>query len=205
MSEYIKNKWRAMNRGTRFLVTAVLGLIGAACLLAGELRIGQAELGKEHFKLKFNTNKGTNSYVQIWSTDSLTGEWRILDFDWGADGTQTWVDPASPDTPQRFYRFREYPLAEPGDADNDGIDDVFEMRHPRLNPLDPSEARKDSDGDGICNLEEYRTEIKKGPLKIVLDAVSLSSNAFSPAVTCLLISAQYRAQVLMEGISWSCA
>jgi len=41
------------------------------------------------------------------------------------------------------------------DDDGDGIPDEWEIRC-ELDPLDPSDAVRDSDGDGISNLEEYK-------------------------------------------------
>jgi hypothetical protein len=50
-------------------------------------------------------------------------------------------------TPKGFYRVRRYSLAEPRDHDGDGMDDVFELLRP---PLDPVVAdATDTDGDGI--------------------------------------------------------
>ena len=55
-----------------------------------------------------------------------------------------------------FYRIRAVPLAQPLDSDADGIDDVYELRHPRfLNPFNPADAALDYDGDGWPNLDEY--------------------------------------------------
>ncbi|MHC1764253.1 MAG: hypothetical protein AB9869_08100 [Verrucomicrobiia bacterium] len=57
----------------------------------------------------------------------------------------------------QFFRVRRVPLSEPLDLDGDGIDDVFELRHPQaLDPLDPSDAEKDYDGDGFSNRTEYQ-------------------------------------------------
>ncbi|MEI6150650.1 MAG: NAD(P)H-hydrate epimerase, partial [bacterium] len=41
------------------------------------------------------------------------------------------------------------------DSDGDGMDDVWEIMH-GLNPLDPSDAALDPDGDGVTNIGEYR-------------------------------------------------
>jgi len=49
------------------------------------------------------------------------------------------VDPA--DDPER-------------DLDRDGLKDVWELKY-GLNPRDPSDAEKDSDGDGFTNIEEF--------------------------------------------------
>ncbi|MGN0856831.1 MAG: hypothetical protein ACI4QJ_05475 [Candidatus Spyradenecus sp.] len=40
------------------------------------------------------------------------------------------------------------------DSDKDGLPDAWEVAH-GLNPHDPSDAQRDSDGDGQTNLEEY--------------------------------------------------
>ncbi len=43
------------------------------------------------------------------------------------------------------------------DFDNDGLPTGFERQYPGiLNPNDPSDAAKDSDGDGLTNLEEFQ-------------------------------------------------
>jgi hypothetical protein len=42
------------------------------------------------------------------------------------------------------------------DTDGDGIDDRYELDRPSiLDPLDPTDAGEDPDGDGLTNLEEY--------------------------------------------------
>jgi hypothetical protein len=56
-----------------------------------------------------------------------------------------------------FFRVERLPLSQPRDADGDGMDDVFELRHSTaLDPLDPMDAARDSDRDGLSNLDEYR-------------------------------------------------
>ena len=51
-----------------------------------------------------------------------------------------------------------YPVLAPGtpcaDRDNDGMPDAYEQRY-GFSPTDPSDAAKDSDGDGYTNVEEY--------------------------------------------------
>jgi len=41
------------------------------------------------------------------------------------------------------------------DSDNDGLPDGWELRF-LLDPLDPSDARSDRDGDGLSNIQEYK-------------------------------------------------
>jgi hypothetical protein len=201
MPEYIRNKWARMGLAGRLAVIAVPIFIGVICLVAGPDKNGPGEFrihgdrGKGHVELQFETQQGTNCYIQVWAADSVTGNWQVIDLDWGQAGRQKWVDSKTPQSAgQRFYRLRKCFLAAPEDADNDGIDDAFEMRHPRLDPLNPRDAAEDWDGDGQCNLEEYRIEKAKGFPKIVLDAVGDAPDPFSPALTSLVFSAQYRGQ-----------
>ena len=43
------------------------------------------------------------------------------------------------------------------DDDADGMSDEWELNH-RLDPLDPSDALLDSDGDGVNNLNEFELD-----------------------------------------------
>lgn len=43
-----------------------------------------------------------------------------------------------------------------GDSDNDGLPDEYEEKYAFLNPLDPTDADQDFDGDSFTNLEEYK-------------------------------------------------
>ncbi len=47
--------------------------------------------------------------------------------------------------------------ADPDD-DGDGMPDDYENQYAFLNPLDPSDASADQDGDGLTNLDEYQQE-----------------------------------------------
>lgn len=65
-------------------------------------------------------------------------------------------DPENAGQRTGFYHAQEMPIATPGDLDDDGIDDLFELLHPLLlNPLDASDASEDADEDGESNLAEY--------------------------------------------------
>lgn len=48
------------------------------------------------------------------------------------------------------------------DGDKDGLPDEWEKKY-GLNPLDPSDAEKDSDGDGFSNIEEFMANLKTDP------------------------------------------
>ena len=56
----------------------------------------------------------------------------------GVAGRSALVDPLIIGPTAAFYRLHAQPIAQPLDLDRDGIDDVYELRHPLvLNPLNP--------------------------------------------------------------------
>lgn len=64
--------------------------------------------------------------------------------------------PGGPGASCGFYAVLSVPLVLPADLDRDGMDDLFELSHAFLDPLNASDAWADEDGDGIANLVEYR-------------------------------------------------
>jgi hypothetical protein len=73
----------------------------------------------------------------------------------GAAGSLTLQD-FSAQTSAQFYRVAQIPVSQPLDVDADGMDDVFELTYSGcLNPLDPTDASVDCDGDTRSNLQEY--------------------------------------------------
>jgi subtilisin-like proprotein convertase family protein len=57
--------------------------------------------------------------------------------------------------PQRgFYRLKQIPRDAPLDTDGDGLNDVQELIHGFLSPLNPNDADQDYDQDGFSNKDE---------------------------------------------------
>lgn len=52
-----------------------------------------------------------------------------------------------------------------GDSDGDGIPDEYEEQYAFLNPVDPTDASADQDGDGFTNLEEYQAKTNPADAK----------------------------------------
>jgi hypothetical protein len=73
----------------------------------------------------------------------------------GQSGQGALVDLApSPDF--AFYQVEKISVGAPADIDGDGIHDLYELENPDLfDPFDPSDADRDSDGDGKSNREEF--------------------------------------------------
>ena len=188
MTDFIRRKWQGLNGNARISIVLLLAVIGSTCLYAAHSRIEHAK-GKKGFKLDIQTVKGSSSYVQIWATTSLMDEWKVVALDWGQDNGQSWLD--ANDDASRFYKVVEIPIDAPADSDGDGMDDVFEMRHPHLDPLDGKDAKKDCDEDGMLNIQEYHAEKSKGNQKIILDAITVMPVA-SPTETAFSVYSQYR-------------
>ncbi len=94
-----------------------------------------------------------NTYFALESSGDLTS-WTDDAMKLGGAAVHFNVNPL-PGNPRRFYRARVRLLTDPGDADGDGIDDVYELNHPSiLNPL-LSDGQQDADGDGDSNWLEY--------------------------------------------------
>jgi uncharacterized protein YjbI with pentapeptide repeats len=87
--------------------------------------------------------------------DGSAGE--IVALALGQRGQTTLVDPAPPPgATAHSYVVLMRSMDRPRDTDGDGIDDVYELLRPHfLNPLDPTDANLDTDGDGRSARQEY--------------------------------------------------
>jgi Rhodopirellula transposase DDE domain len=127
--------------------------------IAQELRVTQVAIDAQG---RFTVRHGadTNAYYVLRRGAAVTNIVRPVDVALGeARDSQTAEGRLSDITPlagQAFYRVQRVRLDQPLDLDGDGIDDVFELRHPSfLNPLNPQDAQAGFDHDGRSNLREY--------------------------------------------------
>lgn len=61
-----------------------------------------------------------------------------------------------PSVQKGFFRAIPYGKHAPMDTDGDGIDDLYELSHPHLNPLDPTDGSKLApSGGGLTNYQIY--------------------------------------------------
>ncbi len=130
----------------KFLIT-----IGAAALFCG--------LFADSPEVAVSVEVTDPGWVSI-SPDVSEGFYFLLYQSDAPSGTYTPIDMSEslfllPGTnPDGFYRLVQKDLANPGDWDEDTIDDLFELRH---SPMDPffDDAGQNFDGDSLTNLEEY--------------------------------------------------
>ncbi|MGI9241189.1 MAG: alpha/beta hydrolase [Verrucomicrobiales bacterium] len=97
-------------------------------------------------------------------------------------------DQAAGAVERAIYRIEAISQVAPLDSDADGIDDLFELRHPRvLDALDPTDADEDADGDGETNLEEYQAGSDPAGLRttpasfVTSDGITISGQIRTPA------------------------
>ena len=113
---------------------------------------GARRLGPEHTLFQLDrfgeTIRLLNSTSQIIET---------VDFVVQLDGVS---EGRYPDGMPQIVRFPGSPTPaapnsiSPGDADQDGLDNVWEARH-GFDPTSPADAAGDADGDGMSNFEEF--------------------------------------------------
>jgi YD repeat-containing protein len=112
----------------------------------GDMRLQPQVVGSDAVSVTFDC--ATDAYYQILAAGSLnSGAWAITNMGLGSLSPASWTGRL----PQaRLYLcVRAAPQRAPGDADGDGLDDVFELSHVGFNPLDSSDALRDTDGDGM--------------------------------------------------------
>lgn len=105
--------------------------------------------------IRFATPENSAGYYILEESFDLV-DFPGIDIDLGANAPiwDVMIDPVV--TPMAFYRVRSASVFTPLDTDGDGIDDIYELLRPGiLDPLDPSDADLDPDGNGLNHLQEY--------------------------------------------------
>jgi len=104
------------------------------------------------------TPEARTYYYFVWEHSSSLMErwhWTIVDMALGSP-SPTFSFVPDPIIPLRYYRARALDIWSPGDADGDGIDDLYELLN-GLNPLNGSDAMQPSLSNPLLtNLEYYR-------------------------------------------------
>lgn len=96
------------------------------------------------------------SYYIVRSGSDLEALNQPIDMALGTGLIETLIDAGILATrPERgFYRLEKVLRNQPKDTDGDGINDVLELQHTFLDPLNPADAELDFDNDGFSNRSE---------------------------------------------------
>ncbi len=79
------------------------------------------------------------------------------------DAPAVWPLTVDPAFPYLFFRATGISVFAPNDTDGDYIDDLYELRHPLLDPLNPADADlPDPEGGGLTFLQVYRQRFGLG-------------------------------------------
>jgi hypothetical protein len=136
-------------------VVAVTVLASMSALLAQSFRVTELAFDATG-QVTIKHESDTNSYYILYRGDTVTTIHQPTNMALGLPGTNVFSESAR-GAASGFFRPWRVPLTQPHDTDGDGIDDVYELRHPLfLKPLDPLDAARDFDGDGQNNLAEYQ-------------------------------------------------
>jgi hypothetical protein len=128
------------------LALLFLSLLVVGALPGGEIRILPQVAGTNAFTLTFDC--ATDAYYQIMAAGSLeSGKWTVANMGFGSPSQVSWT--GSFLQAIQYFRVGAAPRSAPRDEDGDGLDDVFELSHPGFDPLDSSDALRDTDSDGM--------------------------------------------------------
>lgn len=122
-------------------------------------RITDITAHEDHFEIRYLTDP--DCYYILERTFDLSDNREPIALQLGTGQTESvFIAPfetVTPPIPRGFFRVREILKSTPLDSDQDGIDDVVELLNaPDFDPLDESDAGRDSDGDGLADWQEFR-------------------------------------------------
>lgn len=137
-------------------IIMLLGWAGiGSCVSADSIPFTFTKVGPE-YRLALPTDP--KFYYGFLQTQDLLQPFVIRQMALGSPGPTFGYTPGV-DEPKGFFRARSISVSAPEDWDNDYIDDVWELQHPYLDPLNPNDAFQPSpepDAGGRNNLDYYR-------------------------------------------------
>jgi hypothetical protein len=168
------------------LTVAALTLCHLPPALAQSFRVTNALLNQQR-ELTVEFPSDTNSYFILERNSALAGITNAVALALGTTGAGQLTD-TNRAMAMAFFRVEKVPLSSPQATAGDGIDDAYKLQHPDVfpNPLDPSYAAQDFDGDGVSNLREYQRgtdPASAGSVHVNLYVDSAAGNDASDGIT----------------------
>ena len=162
----------------RFLpVAALCGLLGSAIPAAAE-PFPYASFDKVGSEYRLTLPTDPTFYYGFQHSSDLERLFAMKQMALGNPGPTFGYTPTTNEF-RAFFRAKRISVAEPEDWDNDYLDDLWELQHPYLNPLDPNDAFQPSpepDAGGRNNLDYYRW--KRGIIALK-EAISREASIFN--------------------------
>jgi hypothetical protein len=141
---------------TEFAIVVALTFCHGIATPAQTFQITNASINPQgKFTAKFSAD--TNYYFILDRNSALARITNAVAMALGTGGSGQLSD-TNAAVGKAFFRVQKVPLTSPLATAGDGIDDVYKLQRPNVfpNPLDPSLALLDFDGDGVSNLREYQ-------------------------------------------------
>ena len=125
-----------------FKIVTLLLIFAAVGGVAQEIKIRGLRSSAEGSRMELEFKSVRGHYYEVWTTANLNDEWIITALLLGTDEKLTWRDSLENASSARYYKLVGRSSTEPGDADYDGLDDIYELTQVGMDPLarDPSVA-----------------------------------------------------------------
>lgn len=156
-----------MRRRWRTLACVAIGILGAIFVgsegAADGLPFTFTKVGPEY---RLTLQPSTTLYFGFQQTADLYQPFTNVHMALGTPGPIFGYTPAAGEI-RAFLRARGISVSEPEDQDNDYLDDVWELQHPYLDPLNPNDAfaaSPEPDAGGRSNLDYYF--FKRGTIRL---------------------------------------
>jgi hypothetical protein len=163
------------------LLIPVFAALGASTDEIRILSLRQSGLGSG-LELVFVSNSA--NYYEVQTATEINGEWRSTAMILGVDGEQTWIDKDARGGGVRYYRLVGRLQSESADTDNDGLDDLFELTHPGMNPLG-------RDASVVASIRAASESIAAGAMPTAVHQTEVLLQVIPPG--------PYRVSVWLEG------
>jgi hypothetical protein len=153
--------------------------------------INTARLSAQHLRVDFQSD--TNFYFILRRGSSPQNIAQAVAIALGTNGNAAISDPALATNSAAFFRLQKISLLSPLDTDQDGIDDVWELRFRQAGAaLNGADANADQNGNGVADAVDYANYLAaQAPLATLATAGSQFSDTAGTVGVQVLFSKPY--------------